>query len=227
MNHDEIIQLMLIEKYLLGELAPELQDQFEEHYFSCRECALDVRVGTLFVDTSKVILSEGPSPRNLVPVKGTTGTMWGWLRPAALAPALIALLVIIGYQNLVTYPRLKGDLASATTPDILPSVSLINVNTRGVERPQIVVRRGQPFLLFVDIPAETRFSSYTAELSGPDGNLEWSLPVSSDATRETVPIRVPSEHSAAGAHTLVIRGVESGHTSSEIGRYPFNLQFQR
>jgi len=37
MDHGESIRLMAAEKYLLGELAPELREQFEEHFFDCQE----------------------------------------------------------------------------------------------------------------------------------------------------------------------------------------------
>ena len=49
MDHSESIRLMAAEKYLLGELAPELREQFEEHFFDCQECALDVRAGAALV----------------------------------------------------------------------------------------------------------------------------------------------------------------------------------
>ena len=58
MDHSESIRLMAAEKYLLGELAPELREQFEEHFFDCQECALDVRAGAALVEHSKVVLSE-------------------------------------------------------------------------------------------------------------------------------------------------------------------------
>ncbi len=38
MNHSEALQLQAAEKYILGELAPELRDEYEEHYFECEEC---------------------------------------------------------------------------------------------------------------------------------------------------------------------------------------------
>ena len=58
MDHSESIRLMAAEKYLLGELTPELREQFEEHFFDCQECALDVRAGAALVEHSKVVLSE-------------------------------------------------------------------------------------------------------------------------------------------------------------------------
>jgi len=228
MDHSESIRLMAAEKYLLGELTPELREQFEEHFFGCQECALDVRAGAALVEHSKVVLSEpvAESVRRPVAVPARAGRL-AWLRPAFVAPVLAALLVVVGYQNLVTYPKLKGEVAVVNRPQILASASLINANTRGAGKTVVTARQGEPFLLFVDIPAETRFSSYVAELDGPHGNSEWSLTIPAETTKDTVPIRVPADHRQAGVYTLVVRGVDSSSGKGvEVGRYPFELQIR-
>ena len=229
MDHSESIRMMAAEKYLLGELTPELREQFEEHFFECQECALDVRAGAALVEHSKVVLSEpvavsGLSRPSLVPARAG---WFGWLRPAFVVPILAVLLAAIGYQNLVTYPKLKDEAAMVNRPQILASASLINANTRGAGRTVVTAQPGEPFLLFVDIPAEARFSSYIAELDGPAGNSEWSLTIPAEMTKDTVPIRVPAAHRGPGMYALVVRGVDSTDGKHiEIGRYPFVLQIR-
>jgi anti-sigma factor RsiW len=229
MEHTESIRLMAAEKYLLGELTPELRDQFEEHFFDCQECALDVRAGAALVEHSKVVLSEPlavSSVKMRVPIPAKPG-WFAWLRPAFAVPVLAVLLAVVGYQNLVTYPKLKGEVAVFNRPQILASASLINANTRGAGRTVVSARQSEPFLLFVDVPADARFSSYVAELDGPAGNSEWSLTIPAETTKDTVPIRVPAGNRRAGIYTLVLRGVDSsGGKGSEIGRYPFELQIR-
>ena len=56
MNHSEAVEMMATERYLLGELSPELREAFEEHYFDCQECALDLRAEAAFVDAAKMQL---------------------------------------------------------------------------------------------------------------------------------------------------------------------------
>jgi len=58
MDHNEVVRQKLTEKYLLNELESEQRDEFEEHYFECPECALDIRAGSEFVESSKVILGH-------------------------------------------------------------------------------------------------------------------------------------------------------------------------
>jgi Putative zinc-finger len=229
MDHSESIRLMAAEKYLLGELTPEAREQFEEHFFDCQECALDVRAGAALVEHSKVVLSEPVAvapARAAVPVPARPGWL-AWLRPAFAVPVLAVLLAVMGYQNLVTYPKMKGEVAMVNQPQILASASLINANTRGTGGTVVSAPQNEPFLLFLDIPTDARFSSYVAELYGPTGKSAWSLMVPAETAKDMVPIRVPAEHHAAGMYTLVVRGVDSsGGKGSEIGRYPFELQIR-
>src|SRR5215472_16506480 len=62
MDHNEAVRQNASERYLLDELDPELRDQFEEHLFDCQDCALDVRAGAMFVEQTKIILSEPAIP---------------------------------------------------------------------------------------------------------------------------------------------------------------------
>src|SRR5260370_38440374 len=88
MDHTEANQLMIAEKYLLDELSPESRDQFEEHFFGCTECALDVRAGAALVEQMKVVLSEpapGHQERVPAPASGKSAGLGG-LRPALSLP---------------------------------------------------------------------------------------------------------------------------------------------
>ena len=58
MEHQQAKEMHAAEKYVLGELPGELREQFEEHYFDCAECALDVRATAAFVAASKEIFQE-------------------------------------------------------------------------------------------------------------------------------------------------------------------------
>ena len=62
MDHNEAVQQMATEKYLLGELPPELREAFEEHFFDCPECAMDLRTAAAFVEEATVHLPELTGP---------------------------------------------------------------------------------------------------------------------------------------------------------------------
>jgi hypothetical protein len=225
MDHSEAIRLMAAEKYLLGELEPESREQFEEHFFGCQECARDVRAGAAFVEHSKVVLAEPvavSSARASVPVP-VKPNWFAWLRPAFVAPVLAALLIVIGYQNLVTYPQLKQ---AALSPQILPWAS-INVSTRGTSTTQISPHPGEGFHLLVNIPPDSRYTSYTFALSSPSGRLEWSRTIPAASSDEARSIYVPGANQEQGVYKLTVRGGTAANEISDLGRYSIEVQIQK
>jgi anti-sigma factor RsiW len=223
MDHTESIRLMAAEKYLLGELTPEQRDQFEEHFFGCQQCALDVRAGAALVEHSKVVLAE---PVAISPVRTPVAAKPGpfaWLRPAFVVPVLAILLVVVGYQNLVTYPQLKQ---LASSPQILPWAS-VNVSTRGVSTTQISTRPREGFQLFVNIPPDSRYASYTFDLSSPSGRLEWSRTVPATSSDEARSIYVPGANQEQGIYTLAVRANTAANQSSDLGHYSIEVQIQK
>src|SRR5580658_5165757 len=101
MDHGDASRLMASEKYLLDELSPAEIEAFEEHLFACPECALDVRAGSLFLEQGKLELAN-PAPKvDRIPVEVRPSQRFPWWRPAFI-PVMAILLIVVGYQNLVT-----------------------------------------------------------------------------------------------------------------------------
>ena len=229
MDHAEAVRLSLVEKYLLDELPPELRDEFEEHYFDCRECAEDLRAASAFLDAAKNELRAAPLPKPApsVPEARTRKPRFAWLwTPAFVVPALAACLMVIAYQNFVIFPRFRGAIAELRSPEILPTLSLVGGNSRGGSAPAIAVAGSNAFLVLIDIPTQDRFSSYTCLLYSPPGSIAWHVQVSAEEAKDTVSIRVPAGRAVPGSYTLVVQGnsgpvsVENG---AELARYRFNL----
>lgn len=227
MDHDVVVRLKMTERYLLGELDPEARDEFEEHFFDCSDCALDVRAGALFVEQSKIVLAEKSEPVSAglpvaVPIPAKS-EWFAWLRPAFTAPLMVLLLAVIGYQNLVTYPQMQQALNS---PRVLRWAS-VNVGTWGSGGPVIPAHVGEGFLLFVRIPPDGSYSSYVADLHNPAGKLEWSIPIPASSAQDQWPVQVPGAKRAAGSYILIVRGVTAAGESKEVGRASFELQIQQ
>src|SRR5262249_11097119 len=161
----EAVRQKATERYLLDELDPELRDEFEEHLFGCHDCALDVRAAAMFVEQSKVILAEARASSAVTePVRATPKPGWvAWLRPALTVPALALLVAVIGYQNLVTYPK----LTQAVNRPLIGSWVSVNVGTRGTEAKQVKAGAGEGFGVLLDIPPQDGFMSYMVDLYNP------------------------------------------------------------
>jgi hypothetical protein len=61
MDHAQAAGRLLVERYLLHELGEEEREAFEQHFFSCRECSTDVILGSIFLDSGRLVaLGGGP-----------------------------------------------------------------------------------------------------------------------------------------------------------------------
>jgi len=227
MDHSEALRLKATERYLLNELDPEQLDQFEEHMFDCPECAVDVRAAAMFLEQSRAVLSEGRGPV-AVKVQAATRQGWlDWLRPALAAPALAVLLVVVGYQNLISNPKLHQEL---NRPQVMPWAA-VNVGMMGGEGPEITVSRGQGFVLFVRIPPESGFNQYKADLLNPTGKRQWSLPIpvasDKDQKQDHFLVQVPGGNWTPGAYTLKVHGVTTSGEVRDLGQTSVDLKIQQ
>jgi hypothetical protein len=239
MEHTQAIQLKAAERYVLGELPSDLRDQYEEHFFSCLECAEEVSLAAAFVENSRAAMGSEPvMPPVRLPVtvrqRAATGGWFGaFLRPSFAVPVFAALLVLVAYQEFLVIPRLKSaathsvsTLASAA-PQALASFSLITADSRGGEPLLVSVAPGQPFSLYFDIPPDGHYSSYICELQNAAGKPEFSLNISAEQAKNAVQLLIPSASLGAGKHRLVLRGLgtQDGAAGSgtELASYPFTL----
>jgi len=60
MDHNEAVRMHAAEKYILGELSPVLREEYEEHFFACVACALEVKAAAAFVDNACDVLRQRP-----------------------------------------------------------------------------------------------------------------------------------------------------------------------
>jgi hypothetical protein len=227
MDHSDVVEGYQVEKYLLAELSPSERDEFEAHYFECEECAMDLRLTDAFVHQTR---KELKAQLHRTPVAESRGRLLEFfLRPAWLVPALAAMLLVIAYQNAVVYPGLRREVASLSQPEVLPSLALVNGNSRGGDVPSFTVEKSRAFLLSVDIPSEEGFSSYVCTLYSPSGSLLWRNEVSTEQAKDSVSIRVLPQPEMNGLNLLLIQGVATSGTQKtpvDIVRYRFKLQIR-
>lgn len=228
MDHLEAIRIGAAERYVLGELPPDLREQYEEHFFDCLECAQEVRAGAMFADGTRDILGHEKdyAPARIAP-KEPSRSWWAPLfRPAILAPAMALLLLFAAYQNIVVIPGLSKALSESNTPQTIQSFSLAAANSRAGGPFSINIPQSKPFTLFVDIPVDNGFTFYTCDLETDSGTLIVSSKVSPEQAKESVQMLIPSAHLSAGKYVLVVLGHGStGEAGSQITRYPFTLDF--
>lgn len=230
MDHKQAVDLQLAVKYVLGELPPVQRDEYEDHYIDCPECAKDVYAAAAFTDTAREVFrqegrGEAPAPAR--------GGWFAWLRPAFAVPALVALLVIVGYQNLITLPQLKSG-GSAAKAQVFNSFSLVAANLRGErgdEGVSVQVLKNETFALNFDFLPTREFDHYLCRLQDETGNALLQTGIPAEKEKQEVHLLVPNGLERPGKYHIVIAGDPGAKgnwiKTNEVSRLNFAVDFLR
>lgn len=238
MDHNEAVRLQAAEKYVLGEFPQNLRDDYEEHFFDCAECAVDVKAIAAFADTTREILRRdlAASAQKAPASSPARGGWLAWLRPIVAVPVFAALLLVIGYQNIVTIPRQQGMAAPEASQVFTSSFSLKKADTLGSqdatggEEGKIKVRSEETFALQFDFTPRRSFDNYICQLQDESGRslLQVKMPGSS-ANRE-LHFVVPGGVVRPGKYSLVFAGDPQANgrliQANEVSRLPFAVEFR-
>ncbi|MGB2635840.1 MAG: zf-HC2 domain-containing protein [Candidatus Acidiferrum sp.] len=231
MDHTEVVRLQAVEKYMLGELSPELRDQFEEHYFDCPTCAADVTALHTFMATSRTILKEEAVTQLAPRERQTERQGWfHWLRPAVALPAMAALAAVIVFQAVVTIPGLKQRAASQSVAQVYESSFRVQGATRGEGSSKVTVSPNQSFALDFDFTPQQSFRSYKGMLIDPSGNTILTFGVPGSAANKELHLAVPGDKIHPGNYELVFIGENenpnSDQKANEVQRLSFSVEFR-
>ena len=142
MEHQEAIDTLASERYILGEMSGAERDSFEEHFFSCEVCADDV----LAADTLRGGVRDGLLKAAAVTPAPSPKRSWG---PAIAIPwaAAAMMTLVAGYESFHAVG--PGGASGLNSPIALAPLSL-RAATRGEEL-TIDAKPGSVVTLAVDI----------------------------------------------------------------------------
>lgn len=228
MNHNEAKQLQAAEKYLLGELSLAQREEYEEHYFDCAECAVDLKAMAVFADNAREVLRQEKANSMVTGRAPVQGGWFNWLRPIVAVPAFAALLLVIIYQNTVTIPRAKEEVAHGAAQFFTSSFSLQMANTRGGEEVKVQIHPNEGFGLDFDFIPSRSFESYVCQLQDESGRSLWEVNVPGSSANKEAHVSVPAELVRPGKYSLVFFGapVSQGQPSRDkVLQLAFAIEF--
>src|SRR3954447_16119494 len=126
MDHLQAVNTLAIERYLLEEMPQEEREAFEEHFFSCVECAEDARAAAAMRDgaaagLARTITTSAVDRGAVLPFRPPTRS---WRTSVALPWAAAAMLAIgLGYQAIQgpTISRRAADSVALTPSTLRPA----------------------------------------------------------------------------------------------------------
>ena len=187
MNHEPGRIRDTIERYLLGEMSPEEETEWEAHYLECSDClnALE-RTKKL----TRFLKHEAGLERGLLPKPGRKPTWFErFYSGSGFQPILAAagIIIVVGIVAIVGWIR-AGSLQRQIADLRLPSVPQVSFSLQGPRRgaggeevappPEFQLPPGsESFLLTVPpLTAVERSSIYRAYVVGPEGDIVWTSP---------------------------------------------------
>jgi len=153
MDHNQAIENQAVERYLLRTMSEDEQNQFEEHYFCCTECAADVRAATHLQQAGREFFIAAAHER---PARRS------WWSFPVLIPSLasFALLGVVIYQ--ASNREFEGALPVAMVALTAP--------TRGAGDVARIPPGGPYFMVYFDLPpAPPSTSPYESTVTNASG----------------------------------------------------------
>jgi len=217
-----VVAEKMTERYFLNELDPSARDEFEEHYFNCPECAVNVYAAALLVEEieSGAIPDPRPNPVLAPPIPTPPGWL-AWLRPTFVVPVMAMLLAVVGYQGLA--------IRELRRPDVTPFAT-VNLNTYGSSDSVIPVHPGHGVSFILRI-SEDGYTQYTADLYSPAEKLEGSVTIPASSTQDQYKdqylVEMRGVKRETGVYTVKVRGETSGGGIKDVGQGSLELQIEK
>lgn len=228
MEHSEALKMKAVERYVLGELSPDIREQFEEHCFECVDCANDLRALATFVTASRMAFEEGAFAKDRL----EEGAGWRrWFRPAFTVPAIGALAAIVIFQTAVTIPGLKRAAGQESIAQVYGSSYRVQGATRGESTSRVSVAPNESFGLDFDFTPSSSFPRYKGNLTDASGKTVLAFYVNGAEANKELHLVVPAGVVQPGEYQIVL-SAESATTSAdakanEVQRIAFRIDFRK
>lgn len=232
MDHNQAIQLQAAVKYVLGELSQVQREEYEEHYFDCAECAIDLRALATFADTTREVLRREKASALAADPAPVGGGWLRWLQPVTAVPAFaaLALLLIVTYQNTVTIPRGREETTSGASQILFNSHPLRGVNTAGEEGRTLSIRPDEAFFLNFDFVPTRSFDNYIGQLEDAEGHVLLRSRIAGGSANQEAHLPISSGMLHPGKYVLAFYGDPYGsgkiNPQNDAGRLPFTVEFR-
>lgn len=216
MTHDDAIQTLAVERYLLEEMSELERHEFEEHFFECELCAADLRAGARMADAAGSVAATpsagGPSGQ----VVSMTPPARRWSSSTFVPLAAAAVLAIVaGYQTFVTVPALRARLV----PQLVAPV-ILTPATRG-EAAVVPLAGSSPLILSLDVNLTPTSGELVYDVRREAGER-----VATGRTRAPLPgtplLLLLAEPPTAGTYVVTLREAEG--TDARESSYRFTVR---
>jgi hypothetical protein len=220
-THQEAVESLATERYLLDDMSTPDRQAFEDHFFSCDLCADDMRVAAAMFKGAKAGFAGAAVTAQVVPMVARTAAKKPvWYRSTALPwAAAAALALVTTYQSFWVVPSLRrDDSALAVVPVTLRPAS------RGAEAVVPLPSDGAPITLAIEINEPAENGKLIYDLTSAEGRSIVSGRAAAPAPGAPLLLLIPS--TLAGPSHYILTVHDAGPTNRILGEYRFAVSAQ-
>lgn len=236
MNREYIESNQIIDRYLLGDLSQEEQEEFEEFYFHNQDIVGELELGEKMIDGFRAARDQGALNGIVTPKEEAGAGRRGGSFAVPYGMAASVLLAISLFYNVALYQEtavqssttdaLETRLAQAFSPQGSKIEAL--ERTRGVRpdpsRTITVSEAPQWFVLkFALEPEEAAYDDYTVSLIDGAGEIEWQESVTPNAD-DSLTINLHSSQMQARDYVVRVERLDESGEPIPVARYAFRVR---
>jgi anti-sigma factor RsiW len=211
-DHQQAVNNMMAERYLLGELNQGEREAFEEHFFGCSECFDHVKAGTEFISSLKQIGSMD-TPAVSPDLRHGMGQ---WFRQKSTP---ILGLMVLGLASFAIYQQVL--IRQAGAPEVV-RVKSLHADARGDGNAVVAPKPGD-FELRVLFQPDAASGSGRIQITDEAGREVTSVPVS-DLHLGELQVRFNTGRFHTGRYILTLTAIDQASGSEKvIDQYHFAL----
>ncbi len=234
MDHHDIEEQQVAERYLMGKLSAEETAGFEEHYLTCQECLDRLELAERFDRALKGVAAEDAARSTVAARVGILAALarLSRSRQASVVLAAVLVLVILPIGLLVRQiGRLDRELdrtrATLSGVQINTHILRLSPERSGPDTREPVSRItlssvSEWIVLELDLGVP-EYGSYQATVIGPDGELTWQADGLEPNYLDALVISLHSTSLEAGDYRLRLAGVPPQREGVPVASFSFRV----
>lgn len=218
MDHREIEEGAVVDRYLLGQLPDEEAQRFERHYLSCEECLDQLELAERFA--SGLRRAAAREAERTVAVAGVMAALGRLSRAGRWTLAALALVLLLPTAFLLLeLQRTRGELSSALAPSAATLLLPLDALRGAADEPSRELRLpAEPGWIVLELTPPTR-GRYRARLERGEEDV-WSVSSLDPDPSGILRLSFHSSRLEPGVHALRL---EPARGEAPPTRYPFRV----
>ena len=228
MDHEEIDEQHIIERFVMGKLSPETEARFEEHFLTCEACVERLELAERFHAALRGVATE-ETTRVLGTGLLAALARWSGRQQGLVAAGLLVLaLTPLGLwwteraQFAAQQSQITSALAEAQGPRGLGALLVLDAErsaTTSASSVQLTLDNTVERIALSFAPTETSSGPLTITLLDSQGNALWRGEIETDPNGEVL-LALPAKLLGSGDHEIRL---EAKGSAKDLGRYRFQV----